>query len=126
MEKIANQEGEQTNDFLYENMTEEQKARYERVIQMLPVLQDKLNRDSKSYNEEFETLLNIFQQQFNYILFTPNKTIKGFKELLLFFSHVSNLFPDRLSFIPEGIIKLLQENYLIIPHEIDHCNGVVI
>lgn len=105
------------NEYIYENMTQEQKDEYDKMIQTLPIIQDKLNRDKHSYKEDFDKILIIFRSLFNTVLFTPNKNIRGFKEILLFFAHISNLFPNELNFIPQSLIKLLQENYLTIPHE---------
>lgn len=90
----------------------------EGLLQRLPMLQDKINKDPQSYREEFEKILAFFRIQFDQILLSPNKQIKGFKELLLFFAHISNVFQSEISFIPESLIKVLEENYLIIPHEI--------
>ena len=112
-----NEENIDNNNCLYENMTFEEKNEYDRMIQNLPMLQDKINQDNQSYKEEFNKILELFKRQFNIVLFRPNKSIKNFKELLLFFSHISNLFQNELSFIPVGLIQILQENYLIIPHE---------
>ena len=117
MDSKTTNTNQENGQYLYENMTPEEKDKYDGMIQNLPVLQDKINRDHASYMEEFRHRLEIFKGQFNIILFTPNKSIKSFKELLLFFSHISNIYPTELAFIPEGLIRILQENYLIIPHE---------
>ena len=103
---------------LIENMDEKEKEKYEFLIQMLPVYQDRVKRDKESYKEEFLKILKKFEEQFTIFLFDPSRKIKGFKELLLFFSHLSHLFKTETDFIPKGLCKILSENYLIIPHEI--------
>ena len=107
----------ETSKSLYENMSDEEKDSYERLIKRLPEIQDRINRDSEAYKEEFHKILLLFKEQFEIILKYPNKSIKGFKELLMFFSHVSNKFPEELKFIQKDLPKILSENYLIIPHE---------
>ena len=102
---------------LYENMTEEEKQKYDLLIRNLPILQDKINRDKTSYKEEFDKILKIFKEQFEILLLFPNKNIKNFKELLLFFSHISNSFPNDLEFIRRDLPQIISDNYLIIPHE---------
>ena len=102
---------------LYENMTEEEKQKYDLLIRNLPILQDKINRDKTSYKEEFYKILKIFKEQFEILLLFPNKNIKNFKELLLFFSHISNSFPNELEFIRRDLPQIISDNYLIIPHE---------
>ena len=103
---------------LVENMTQNEKDRYEHTIQMLPVLQDKLNKEKETYKEEFFKVLKIFEEQFNIFLFEPTRKIQGFNELLMFFSHQSLAFKKELEFLPQGLCKILSENYLTIPHEI--------
>ena len=103
---------------LIENMDEKEKEKYEFLIQMLPQYQDRVKRDKESYKEEFLKILKKFEEQFTIFLFDPSRKIKGFKELLLFFSHLSHLFKKETEFIPKGLCKILSENYLIIPHEI--------
>ena len=107
----------ETSKSLYENMSDEEKDSYERLIKRLPEIQDRINRDSEAYKEEFHKILLLFKEQFEIILKYPNKSIKGFKELLMFFSHISNKFPEELKFIQKDLPKILSENYLIIPHE---------
>ena len=107
----------ETRKSLYENMSDEEKDSYERLIKRLPEIQDRINRDSEAYKEEFHKILLLFKEQFEIILKYPNKSIKGFKELLMFFSHISNKFPEELNFIQKDLPKILSENYLIIPHE---------
>ena len=114
---IENENLLETSKSLIENMTEEEKDKYEKLIKTLHEIQDKINRDSESYKEEFHKILLIFKEQFEIILKYPNKSIKGFKELLMFFSHISNKFPEELKFIRNDLPKILSENYLIIPHE---------
>ncbi len=114
---IDNENLLETSKSLIENMTEEEKDKYEKLIKTLHEIQDKINRDSESYKEEFHKILLIFKEQFEIILKYPNKSIKGFKELLMFFSHISNKFPEELKFIRNDLPKILSENYLIIPHE---------
>jgi hypothetical protein len=104
-----------TSKSLYENMSDEEKDSYERLIKRLPEIQDRINRDSEAYKEEFHKILLLFKEQFEIILKYPNKSIKGFKELLMFFSHISNKFPEELKFIQKDLPKVLSENYLIIP-----------
>ena len=103
---------------LIENMDEKEKEKYEFLIQMLPQYQDRVKRDKESYKEEFLKILKRFEEQFTIFLFDPSRKIKGFKELLLFFSHLSHLFKNETEFIPKGLCKIISENYLIIPHEI--------
>ena len=114
---IQNENLLETSKSLIENMTEEEKDSYERLIKRLPEIQDRINRDSEAYKEEFHKILLLFKEQFEIILKYPNKSIKGFKELLMFFSHISNKFPEELNFIQKDLPKILSENYLIIPHE---------
>ena len=114
---IQNENLLETSKSLIENMTEEEKDSYERLIKRLPEIQDRINRDSEAYKEEFHKILLLFKEQFEIILKYPNKSIKGFKELLMFFSHISNKFPEELKFIQKDLPKILSENYLIIPHE---------
>ena len=102
---------------LYENLTDEEKQKYDLLIRNLPILQDKINRDKTSYKEEFYKILKIFKEQFEILLLFPNKNIKNFKELLLFFSHISDSFPNELEFIRRDLPQIISDNYLIIPHE---------
>ena len=114
---IQNENLLETSKSLYENMSDEEKDSYERLIKRLQEIQDRINRDSDAYKEEFHKILLLFKEQFEIILKYPNKSIKGFKELLMFFSHISNKFPEELKFIQKDLPKILSENYLIIPHE---------
>ena len=103
---------------LFENMEQKEKNKYELLIDMLPTYQDRIKREKDTYKEEFLKILNNFEEQFNIFLFDPSKKINGFKELLMFFSHLSSLFPKETEFIPKGLCKIISENYLTIPHEI--------
>jgi len=103
---------------LIENMDEKEKEKYEFLIQMLPQYQDRVKRDKESYKEEFLKILKKFEEQFNIFLFNPSRKIKGFKELLMFFAHLSHLFKEETAFIPKGLCKIISENYLTIPHEV--------
>ena len=103
---------------LFENMDQKEKDKYEFLIDMLPAYQDRIKRDKETYKEEFLKVLKNFEEQFNIFLFDPSRKIKGFKELLLFFSHLSHLFKKETEFIPKGLCKIISENYLTIPHEI--------
>ena len=103
---------------LIENMDEKEKEKFEFLIQMLPQYQDRVKRDKESYKEEFLKILKKFEEQFNIFLFNPSRKIKGFKELLMFFAHLSHLFKEETAFIPKGLCKIISENYLTIPHEV--------
>ena len=103
---------------LFENMDQKEKDKYELLIDMLPTYQDRIKREKETYKEEFLKILKNFEEQFNIFLFNPNRKIKGFKELLMFFAHLSSLFPKETEFIPKGLCKIISENYLTIPHEI--------
>ena len=103
---------------LIENMDQKEKEKYEFLIQMLPQYQDRVKRDKESYKEEFLKILKKFEEQFNIFLFNPSRKIKGFKELLMFFAHLSHLFKEETAFIPKGLCKIISENYLTIPHEV--------
>ena len=103
---------------LFENMDQKEKDKYEFLIEMLPVYQDRVKRDKETYTEEFLKILKNFEEQFNIFLFDPSRKIKGFKELLMFFAHLSGLFKKETDFIPKGLCKIISENYLTIPHEI--------
>ena len=103
---------------LFENMDQKEKDKYEFLIDMLPAYQDRIKRDKETYKEEFLKVLKNFEEQFNIFLFDPSRKIKGFKELLLFFSHLASLFKKETEFIPKGLCKIISENYLTIPHEI--------
>ena len=107
-----------TSKALYENMDQKEKDKYDLLIDMLPVYQDRIKRDKETYTEEFLKILKNFEEQFNIFLFDPSRKIKGFKELLMFFAHLSSLFKDQTAFIPKGLCKIISENYLTIPHEI--------
>ena len=103
---------------LIENMDEKEKEKYEFLIQMLPQYQDRVKRDKESYKEEFLKILKKFEEQFTIFLFDPSRKIKGFRELLMFFAHLSHLFKNETEFIPKGLCKIISENYLTIPHEV--------
>ena len=103
---------------LYENMDQKEKDKYDFLIDMLPAYQDRVKREKDTYKEEFLKILKNFEEQFNIFLFEPSRKIKGFKELLMFFAHLSSLFPKETEFIPKGLCKIISENYLTIPHEI--------
>ena len=103
---------------LFENMDPKEKEKYEFLIQMLPQYQDRVKRDKESYKEEFLKILKKFEEQFTIFLFDPSRKIKGFKELLMFFAHLSHLFKSETEFIPKGLCKIISENYLTIPHEV--------
>ena len=103
---------------LFENMDAKEKEKYEFLIQMLPQYQDRVKRDKESYKEEFLKILKKFSEQFTIFLFEPSRKIKGFKELLMFFAHLSHLFKSETEFIPKGLCKVISENYLTIPHEV--------
>ena len=103
---------------LFENMDPKEKEKYEFLIQMLPQYQDRVKRDKESYKEEFLKILKKFEEQFTIFLFDPSRKIKGFKELLMFFAHLSHLFKSETEFIPKGLCKVISENYLTIPHEV--------
>ena len=103
---------------LFENMDEKEKDKYEFLLEMLPTYQDRIKREKETYKEEFLKILKNFEEQFNIFLFDPSRKIKGFKELLLFFAHLSSLFKKETEFISKGLCKIISENYLIIPHEI--------
>ena len=107
-----------TSKALYENMDQKEKDKYDLLIDMLPVYQDRIKRDKETYTEEFLKVLKKFEEQFNIFLFDPSRKIKGFKELLMFFAHLSSLFKEQTAFIPKGLCKIISENYLTIPHEI--------
>ena len=100
------------------NMDEKEKEKYEFLIQMLPQYQDRVKRDKESYKEEFLKILKKFEEQFTIFSFDPSRKIKGFKELLMFFAHLSHLFKEETAFIPKGLCKIISENYLTIPHEV--------
>ena len=103
---------------LVENMDPNEKEKYEFLIQMLPQYQDRVKRDKETYKDEFLKILKKFEEQFNIFLFDPSRKIQGFKELLMFCSHLAKLFPQETDFIPKGLCKIISENYLTIPHEI--------
>ena len=103
---------------LFENMDQKEKDKYELLIEMLPVYQDRVKRDKETYTEEFLKILKKFEEQFNIFLFDPSRKIKGFKELLMFFAHLSGLFKKETEFISKGLCKIISENYLTIPHDI--------
>ena len=103
---------------LFENMEQKEKDKYELLLDMLQTYQDRIKREKETYKEEFLKILKNFEEQFNIFLFNPNRKIKGFKELLMFFAHLSSLFPKETEFIPKGLCKIISENYLTIPHEI--------
>ena len=103
---------------LFENMEQKEKDKYEFLIDMLPSYQDRVKREKDTYKEEFLKILKNFEEQFNIFLFDPSRKIKGFKELLMFFAHLSSLFPKETEFIAKGLCKIISENYLTIPHEI--------
>ena len=74
-----NEENIDNNNCLYENMTFEEKNEYDRMIQNLPMLQDKINRDNQSYKEEsccFNTRLNSCRTVFDG-LFIRDKKIEN-------------------------------------------------
>ena len=63
---------------LFENMEQTEKDKYEFLIDMLPIYQDRIKRDKDTYKEEFLKILKNFEEQFNIFLFNPSRKIKGF------------------------------------------------
>ena len=53
---IENENLLETSKSLIENMTEEEKDKYEKLIKTLHEIQDKINRDSEAYKEEFHKI----------------------------------------------------------------------
>jgi protein SDA1 len=88
------------------------------MIARLSVTQDKIKRENKLYNEEFEKILATFNIKFNEFLEAPNKKMHGMKELFLFFSQVAQIYPKEVAFIPLKLIELIENNYSIIYPEI--------
>jgi len=88
------------------------------ILEKLSVIQDKIKRDPGLYNEEFNKILECFKVLFADFLETPNKKIKGIKELILFFAQVSHIYPKSVSFIPFKLINLIENNYAIISPDI--------
>ena len=102
---------------LRENMNAKEQEKYDHIIQMLPLLKDKLKKEGNTYIEEFNRVLALFKEQFNVFMFFPNKKIDGFHNFLIFFAQLASDFPGQLIFFGKNLVKIISENYLIIPHE---------
>ena len=81
------------------------------ILENLNVTQDKIKRNETLYTEEFNKHLNIFKVLFSDFIENPNRKIKGIKELILFFCHISHVYTKELSFIPFKLITLIENNY---------------
>ncbi len=88
------------------------------ILEVLNVTQDKIKRNPSLYTEEFNKHLNIFKVLFSDFIENPNKKIKGMKELILFFCHISHIYTKELAFIPFKLTSLIENNYSIINPEI--------
>lgn len=88
------------------------------ILEQLNVTQDKIKRNPTLYTEEFNKHLNIFKVLFSDFIENPNSKIKGMKELILFFCHISHVYPKDLAFIPFKLTTLIENNYSIINPEI--------
>ncbi len=84
----------------------------------LPVLQDKIKRESSVYREEFLKILAFFKKKFDFFQTNPSKRVKGMKEMFMFFSQVGHVSPSEVAFIPLALISLIENNYTVINPEI--------
>jgi protein SDA1 len=62
--------------------------------------------------------LAYFKVKFDLFLKSPNKRIKGMKEMFMFFAQVGHIYPSEMAFIPMALINLIENNYTVINPEI--------
>ena len=78
------------------------------LILNLAQLQNQIRRDPCSYEADFAQQLSSFEAQLAIYEISPTKDSKEFGRLVLFLSHVSNLYPSRAKRFPEQIFTLMQ------------------
>lgn len=87
---------------------------YNKMTLDLPLYQDKIKRDKDLYREEFMKFLKEFKLRFAKFLESPNNNDSTIKEVIVFLSHLSHVFPKELSFLPVELKNLLEFSYNII------------
>lgn len=105
------------NDKVTELKLLEKKAEEEMYNKMtldLPLYQDKIKRDKDLYKEEFMKFLKEFKLRFKIFLESPNNNDNTIKDVIVFLSHLSHVFPKELSFLPVELKNLLEFSYNII------------
>lgn len=87
---------------------------YNKMTLDLPLYQDKIKRDKDLYKEEFMKFLKEFKLRFKIFLESPNNNDNTIKDVIVFLSHLSHVFPKELSFLPVELKNLLEFSYNII------------
>jgi len=87
---------------------------YNKMTLDLPLYQDKIKRDKDLYKEEFMKFLKEFKLRFKVFLESPNNNDNTIKDVIVFLSHLSHVFPKELSFLPVELKNLLEFSYNII------------
>lgn len=84
------------------------------VIGKLPQLQNMVKRDPDAYKSEFLMQLRHYESEYQLFLLQPSKESAHFGALISFLSHVAKCYPKDMSEFPLQVMKLLQENYLVL------------
>lgn len=84
------------------------------VIGKLPQLQNMVKRDPDAYKTEFLMQLRHYESEYQLFLLQPSKESAHFGALISFLSHVAKCYPREMAEFPMQVMKLLQENYLVL------------
>lgn len=84
------------------------------VIGKLPQLQNMVKRDPDAYKTEFLMQLRHFESEYQLFLLQPSKESAHFGALVSFLGHVAKCYPAEMAAFPAQIMKLLQDNYLVL------------
>ncbi|KAJ0411133.1 hypothetical protein ATCC90586_004990 [Pythium insidiosum] len=84
------------------------------VIGKLPQLQNMVKRDPDAYKSEFLMQLRHYESEYQLFELQPTKESAHFGALVSFLSHVAKCYPVEMAEFPMQIMKLLQDNYLVL------------
>uniref|UniRef100_K3WVT4 Protein SDA1 n=1 Tax=Globisporangium ultimum (strain ATCC 200006 / CBS 805.95 / DAOM BR144) TaxID=431595 RepID=K3WVT4_GLOUD len=84
------------------------------VIGKLPQLQNMVKRDPDAYKSEFLMQLRHYESEYQLFLLQPSKESAHFGALISFLSHVAKCYPREMAEFPIQVMKLLQDNYLVL------------
>ncbi|EGZ09359.1 hypothetical protein PHYSODRAFT_564068 [Phytophthora sojae] len=88
------------------------------VIGKLPQLQNMVKRDPVGYRTEFLMQLRHFESEYQLFLLQPTKESAHFGALVSFLSHVAKCYPVEMAALPEQVMALLRDNYLVLEPEL--------
>jgi protein SDA1 len=103
-----------TNDKKTKEQIEAEEHAYKKMCSDLPLYQDKIKRDKSLYKEEFNKFMEVFTPKFYSFLESPSSTHENIKEIIVFLAHLGHIFPHKLAFIPNELLKLIEHSHSII------------